>query len=302
MPDAGQDSQGLIRVGHDLECARCGYNLRTLDWEGVCPECGLAVRESRLPADFVAPGRRAARRIRAGLAVLAAALLLDAMLRVQYTFAFLHFFSLSNFWRWAAHYGFWYGRLGSHVMEVVALVLIARAFVGRAGHSRPRLAWAAMVCAIVALFAVAIRAAGFGPLSKNMGVGSLVANLALAAMPMLRAVSWLLVWALLFGAVPAARRGVRWALVLVVPGLLLILSWDVIRGGSSALLAWGSWETGSGDFGIVFDADAWRLHRLFTLDQWWDKNVRSAGWAVVLVAMWPYLRGLRAGPLSASKG
>ena len=35
--------------GHLLEdrfCHRCGYNLRGLEVEGRCPECGLAVRES----------------------------------------------------------------------------------------------------------------------------------------------------------------------------------------------------------------------------------------------------------------
>lgn len=37
------DSCGNRRVDSDLECAICGYNLRTLCVSGLCPECGSAV-------------------------------------------------------------------------------------------------------------------------------------------------------------------------------------------------------------------------------------------------------------------
>lgn len=30
----------------DLACFQCGYSLRTIDWESVCPECGTPVRRS----------------------------------------------------------------------------------------------------------------------------------------------------------------------------------------------------------------------------------------------------------------
>jgi len=30
-------------VASDLACEACGYNLRTLSNDGVCPECGTAV-------------------------------------------------------------------------------------------------------------------------------------------------------------------------------------------------------------------------------------------------------------------
>jgi hypothetical protein len=43
MPDAA--AAGAV-VSDDLACAGCGYNLRTLESDGRCPECGLAVIQS----------------------------------------------------------------------------------------------------------------------------------------------------------------------------------------------------------------------------------------------------------------
>ena len=33
-------------IAGNVECAGCGYNLRTMEFAGKCPECGLAVRRS----------------------------------------------------------------------------------------------------------------------------------------------------------------------------------------------------------------------------------------------------------------
>jgi hypothetical protein len=38
-------------VDHDLPCIGCGYNLRTLRWDGVCTECGHAVGDSVIDDD-----------------------------------------------------------------------------------------------------------------------------------------------------------------------------------------------------------------------------------------------------------
>lgn len=51
-------------VETDLACARCGYNLRTAAWAGVCPECGLAVERSRLPEDLRFESVKAMRRVK----------------------------------------------------------------------------------------------------------------------------------------------------------------------------------------------------------------------------------------------
>ncbi len=66
------DSTG--RIGRDLSCLQCGYNLRTLQPEGICPECGLpifqSIRGDRLKysdPEWVAKLARGARWIFAGI-------------------------------------------------------------------------------------------------------------------------------------------------------------------------------------------------------------------------------------------
>ena len=44
IPFVKYDADG--RIGQDLPCLKCGYNLRTLLDDGECPECGASVHES----------------------------------------------------------------------------------------------------------------------------------------------------------------------------------------------------------------------------------------------------------------
>ncbi len=43
-------NSGDARVCVERVCTKCGYDLAGLRFDGVCPECGLAVRESAAPA------------------------------------------------------------------------------------------------------------------------------------------------------------------------------------------------------------------------------------------------------------
>ncbi len=42
-------------IGMDLPCVGCGYNLRSLDPDGCCPECGAVVRKSMTPRETPKP-------------------------------------------------------------------------------------------------------------------------------------------------------------------------------------------------------------------------------------------------------
>lgn len=56
-----RDDTGCI--AQDLPCSGCGYNLRSIQWDGVCPECGReAARTTTFLAEF-GVDRRAMKRI-----------------------------------------------------------------------------------------------------------------------------------------------------------------------------------------------------------------------------------------------
>ena len=78
-----------VRVPDDLPCGTCGYNLRTLDWDGNCSECGRPVRESRLLPGFRFSGLRAARRLQFVLVLLVVATLVAVLIDIWLTYVFL---------------------------------------------------------------------------------------------------------------------------------------------------------------------------------------------------------------------
>ena len=45
-PTSPQEARGPNLAHHDIPCLRCGYNLRGLSEDGVCPECGAPVARS----------------------------------------------------------------------------------------------------------------------------------------------------------------------------------------------------------------------------------------------------------------
>lgn len=82
MAQESSDVEGVIAdderagvVETDLACAGCGYNLRTIAWAGICPECGLAVERSRLPADLRFESIKAMQRARTAVTLGAIAIL-----------------------------------------------------------------------------------------------------------------------------------------------------------------------------------------------------------------------------------
>src|SRR5947208_15750182 len=71
-------SNDLQLVGEDEFCAKCGYNLRTLNKAGTCPECGAPVATSLGKKPFRGASRRWLISVAAGLALLIFAYLLTA--------------------------------------------------------------------------------------------------------------------------------------------------------------------------------------------------------------------------------
>jgi hypothetical protein len=68
MTSDGAERCDEVRVPEDLACIRCGYNLRTLREDGVCPECGDAVAESLRYRGRLTPRQLQQRKLRYALA------------------------------------------------------------------------------------------------------------------------------------------------------------------------------------------------------------------------------------------
>ena len=58
------------RIDRDLQCVKCGYNLRTKSWNEQCPECGAAVVWSLRRRKAAPPHRLCLKLTMGGLAVL----------------------------------------------------------------------------------------------------------------------------------------------------------------------------------------------------------------------------------------
>lgn len=154
QPEASQ-------IAHDLPCAACGYNLRTLDRNGVCSECGRAVRDSLLPAAVGYPSFQAIRRTRAGIALWIAALALPALAKI---IAVAIIRALPWYWQeLAAHqspypqlyqfafYAYLYAPTVAGLLQAAAIVLIVLPLGTPVARFKPRFA---VVTAGLAVFAV----------------------------------------------------------------------------------------------------------------------------------------------------
>lgn len=69
----------------DLDCRRCGYNLHSLNLAANCPECGLAVAESELPAGLALSTWSAVYRWRRALTWLVVGTLTGTLLNIAFT-------------------------------------------------------------------------------------------------------------------------------------------------------------------------------------------------------------------------
>ena len=76
-PDALAETD--TRVADDLECMQCGYNLRTLPVDGLCPECAAPVQFSREGYYLRSAPVEWLRKLKGGLSLIIIAILLSAL-------------------------------------------------------------------------------------------------------------------------------------------------------------------------------------------------------------------------------
>ena len=297
MPDGDLDTAELPgHVDTDLACATCGYNLRTLRWDGLCPECGRPMRDSVLPNDLDFGSYQAIRRTRVGIALWIVALTAPAVGLTVYTLVILNCKPL--FLGSPSEKAFWGGllRFGAHVWgwsSSVAIVVQATAvalFIARPGglgwdRADPRLALVATVSAVVsAACAVLVEAtywSGYGA-SVFPAMMRLVADMTFGA-------SLILAWVYLSRRLDEGKcRGLRRAmwLGLVAPSLIAA---SELASGACWLLYPSFWVGSAGPFAESYTNWWSRLSQGLLR---WDKQGRSACAILMLLVLLAYLRKL----------
>lgn len=133
-PGAVTIERATKQIEEDLECFGCGYNLRTLNRDGVCTECGRAVADSFPPAGFDLRSRREAARLTRGLTLFMFAILLRALF-VPPVVAGLRYWPNLGFWTVGASVDLWI--LSEAAVRAVDLFAAAALFFPRRSKSEP---------------------------------------------------------------------------------------------------------------------------------------------------------------------
>jgi len=278
-------------VVDDLDCRRCGYNLRLQPREGRCPECGLDVRLSNMPPEFSFPNWRLVRRIRIGLCLFVAAAVIYAIVTVwieQYGPRWLRegdaipmtHARLLNVTR---HYGLALALLGS----AGSLMILASPWLAPRRY-RPVLRWMLFLAAMITCVSATpwpVR----GPLPRGPVVTPILAYMlaVLAALP--RAATMILLWAYLIGLTnPQAQSTTRRALIVTLPLVAMVALGDFldVAGTVSLVLI-----NGAGPIPIPVPEPF--LIRAVRLGGWWHDHLSPIGIIGALLGMAFFLRSTR---------
>jgi hypothetical protein len=131
-------SDNAASVTGDLPCVQCGYNLRTLSWDGRCPECNAIVRESAPPAGFTFRSQRDALNARLGLILLAASVLVGTAADILVRIAALYCMQMPRF-AFRGAFRLWViGVALGHLLELTAFWFLIWKF---ASSSSPTSRW-----------------------------------------------------------------------------------------------------------------------------------------------------------------
>lgn len=285
-------------VPTDLTCLSCGYNLRTLAWDGLCPECGRPVRDSVLPANLCFASYRGIRRTRLGLAIWIVSLAVPAIGTIIFTTAIL-----SAPWFWdelgqkgslartlflAANYAWSYSSSVACLLQAVAIILVTAPLAPGRERFKPRLAFAAAGLALLSGCGVAFSflASWFGLVLPNpQAVALLIGPIADAGF----ALSLLLAWVYLRARLDPRRcRLLRLTMQLCLVAPVLVLVGNGLHIVVTLTDLW-MWAT-PGQF-----ADELRWWSgLRDISMTWAKYGGASCRILMLLVLWAYVRVLNA--------
>lgn len=270
-------------VEADLPCTACAYNLRTLSWDGKCTECGLPVRRSRLLPGFRFHARRSSYRLLRAVPLLVFSYLLSAMFTIQIVITFLFFFDVSPV-VFNAAVRFWaYGPFVARVAGLLAAAWIVDPLHVRLDGAFRRLRIAICWVALAGILANVFLATVW----SNIAAWSLSWHAAEMGALLSWPVVQFMMWIYLLGCVRAARNRLLQIVVLAgVSASIATLCGDLLRDlyvmaelGRVDLGRWGPWAK--------LWSDLWAVEN-------WKKNGQAACEIVMLLALWCFVRKLKA--------
>ena len=270
-------------VESDLQCAGCGYNLRTLAWDARCPECGLAVDRSLPPPRFRFGKMATAIRVRRGLTLVVLGILFQVLHALALLVVMRGIFVLPRTAVLVVIRSMPYIGLATYVPFGLGLVLITYPF-GRRGDRflRP------LGIAVASLLTLFFGARLVGTLAPSAGgrsfglswdtYGSLMA-------PFLYCLcaSHVLAWICLLARVRAADHRAVWSVTLLT---LLTQAFLLAQG----ICRYVSFVSGSALDAGPSGAVSWGVP-----DNWlggWERQINGLAWIVTLIGVWMFLRGL----------
>ncbi|MCH8807913.1 MAG: hypothetical protein IH986_17750 [Planctomycetes bacterium] len=291
----GEQNSGTI--GTDQPCRECGYNLRSLSLDGVCPECGRPVRRSIIPDGLRFDSFRAMRRTRLGIGVWVLALALPAMGTSAFKVVTLvtpliwgelappnqpfRFLYMATIYTWS------FAGAAAGLLIGLGVLLITFPFTRRTALYRPKLAICAAGVALLLMVTALISSAlwrlllapGLSLLPLILGIVGTCAH----------AAALLLCWIYLMLRLDREHcrrlRLVMWAGLLAFGLLVSELPLQI-------LLSFGNlWVTPVGGVGFTFDPPAW-WDPVFAFHQTWARYGGNTCYVLMILCLWAYARTL----------
>jgi len=288
-------------VSTDLDCRRCGYNLRSISWQSVCPGCGLNLAESRLPRFVAINSWREMRQIRRGTQLLLFSVVLEWITRIPMSIACLYWLQLlAAGYRWLLRgiVRVWeYGDLAGEAIWLVAVLLLLSTnrssdqttrFTNRFVMALAGLEFLAVIA--ISEYPSALVVAWTTPRAAQIiSDGVLVALL--ASKPF---VVWMVLRCLEHRT--GFRKGAwgRWALAIAAVAASCIAAAYLLKAGASTAM-----YVLADFFPSCGTSISWRIDeshsgtsKLYQRADWWMQNVGGACWMVLLLAFYRLVRGV----------
>lgn len=281
-------------IDSDLSCASCGYNLRTLNVAGRCPECGLAVRDSFPPSGFRFEWAGAVRRVQRALALMLMGILLVAATDIALTSLYRLIFALPRAFLQAALPFLHYAADMARIMLGCGLILATWPFTPRRDRFLRPLGVAVVVVGVLCpVPEIAVFMRNFTGVSATPPTMAYFSWTALNVRASAFLLMLLLAWVHLLARVRYTRNRGLW-LVVAAAALLQCIYFAFSVWNLAAWIERMQYATVSASQ-IQFQPYEPIVHvvRLGSLLGIGEHRITGLIWLVMVVALWCYLRKLR---------